>query len=162
MVRKAAKEGAKGNTKKSGGGGAAQQAVAPVIAIKADCPGTQEKVVSQVEEVYQWRRQRSCSWYDCCSGANRKSTCCWPGWRFSSPGGHGSLLGEAAKESYRRNKARLSGMDPWLLCGVADADNLYKMMEIEFERELNQLHEVQKSRDDMEKALEAAQNKSPL
>jgi hypothetical protein len=36
------------------------------------------------------------------------------------------------------------------------------MMEIEFERELNQLHEVQKSRDDMEKALEAAQNKSPL
>jgi hypothetical protein len=44
---------------------------------------------------------------------------------------------EAAKKSYKRNKARLSGVNPRLLHGVLDAHNLCKMTEIELERELN-------------------------
>jgi hypothetical protein len=35
------------------------------------------------------------------------------------------------------------------------------MMEIEFKRELNQCHDIQKSKDDMEKASVAAAAKSP-
>jgi hypothetical protein len=35
------------------------------------------------------------------------------------------------------------------------------MMEIEFKRDLNQFHDIQKSQDDMDKALAAAHAKSP-
>jgi hypothetical protein len=64
---------------------------------------------------------------------------------------------EAANERYRKNEMRLSGVDSRLLYGVAAyVDNLCKMMEIEFERELNQCHDIQKSKDDMDKALAAA------
>ncbi len=70
-------------------------------------------------------------------------------------------LGEEAKERYRKNEMRLLGMDPRLLLGVLNLYNLCSMMEIEFNRELNQHHKIQKSKDDMVKAMAEAASMSP-
>jgi hypothetical protein len=51
-----------------------------------------------------------------------------------------------AKEGYRRKEIRLSGVDPCLFS--------YNMTLLQFERELNQCHDIQKSKDDMAIALE--------
>jgi hypothetical protein len=53
-------------------------------------------------------------------------------------------------------------VDPRHLYRIVDAQNLCKMMEIEFERELYRCQEVRKSKEDMEKALAPAEAASPL
>jgi hypothetical protein len=64
---------------------------------------------------------------------------------------------EAAKESYKRNKSRLPGVNPKLLKGVIDVHNLCKMAEFDFEVELNRRHQEQKDWDDYNAAFTIAQ-----
>jgi hypothetical protein len=64
---------------------------------------------------------------------------------------------EAAKESYLKNKSRLRGVDPQLIKGVVDFHDLCKMLEFDFELELNRRFKEQKDWDDYNAAFTIAQ-----
>jgi len=64
---------------------------------------------------------------------------------------------EAAKKNYLKNSARLRTVDPKLVTGVVDFDNLCKLSEFDFERELNRRFLQQKEWDDYNAAFMIAQ-----
>jgi hypothetical protein len=64
---------------------------------------------------------------------------------------------EAAKESYLKNKTRLRGVDPQLIKRVVDFHDLCKMLEFDFELELNRCFKEQKDWDDYNAAFTIAQ-----
>jgi hypothetical protein len=64
---------------------------------------------------------------------------------------------EAAKKNYLKNSTRLRSVDPKLVKGVVDFDNLCQLSEFDFERELNRRYLQQKEWDDYNAAFTIAQ-----
>jgi hypothetical protein len=64
---------------------------------------------------------------------------------------------EAAKKSYLKNRDRLRSVDPKLIKGLVDFDNLHKLSELDFENELNRRFLQQKEWDDYNAAYMIAQ-----
>jgi hypothetical protein len=64
---------------------------------------------------------------------------------------------EAAKKSYIKNRDRLHAVDPKLIKGLVDFDNLCQLSEFDFEVELNRRFQQQKEWDDYNAAFTIAQ-----
>jgi hypothetical protein len=64
---------------------------------------------------------------------------------------------EAVKKSYIKNRDRLHSVDPKLIKGLMDFDNLCQLLELDFENELNRRFLQEKEWDDYNAAFTIAQ-----
>jgi hypothetical protein len=141
MPKKVAKGGAKGGTKREGEKAAGKEVVpvvgtAAAVVVETALPGTLEEVVAPDTGDSRSTKGVAANAIAAALSANNQHVI----GQVDGTQVHVGMdprLGEEAKERYRKNEMRLSGVDPRLLLGVVDAPSLCSMTEIGFKRELN-------------------------